>query len=480
MGVLTLEGTIEQELAFDLRDFSGEKCALAAAINVPNASEVLYGCLVYQEHRGEKSSGIISVKEGDFFHKKDMGLARDVFYRFNFEKRLPGKTAIGHDRYATQGKHDSVTNIQPLFFHESKFGPFAIAHNGTLVDKLDVKGQLIASGALFQSTTDSELMAHLIARSDKDNIEDAIVDAAEKIKAAYSLVILTPDKLFALKDKFGVRPLSIARLGDGYVICSENFVFDQNPDCEYIREIEAGEMVVFERDVKDFRARQYAKPDERFCSFEPIYFSHPRTKYGDVNTEDFRLEQGVQIFIENHELGKRGDMVVPILDSGKYAAKRLAEALGLPYEEAFLRIQNPPVGNIRSFTSATDEERRDTVRAKLHLREDAVMGRRVITVDDSVVRANTTTIINQWLRNAGVEYIINCIASPPIRQICPCGMDFQNPTELAAYNRDVEEIRQKIGADELIYLSLNGLNKVVDRTIKYGVCTGCFGGDYPG
>jgi amidophosphoribosyltransferase len=477
MGEITLERSLNRD---SLRDFSGENCALAAAINVENASEVVYGGLVFQEHRGEKSSGIISVQEGDFFHKKEKGLAREVFFGFNFPRRLPGKTAIGHNRYATQGAHDSVTNIQPLFFHESRFGPFAIGHNGTLIDKLNTKGGLINEGCLFQSTTDSELMAHLIARSDKEDIEGAIVDAAEKIQAAYALMILTPDKLFALKDRFGVRPLSIGKLGDGHVICSENFALAQIPDCEYVREVNPGEMIVFERDVKDFRAVQYAEPDERFCVFESIYFAHPRTKFGGFYNEDFRIEQGVELYRENRDLGERADLVIPILDSGKYAAVRLAEALGVHYEEVFLRIQNPPKGHIRSFTSPTPEERRSTVDTKFHLREDAVDGRRVITVDDSVVRSTTMRAINEKLRRAGVEYIVNCIASPPIRNICPCGMDFQNPNELVAYGRSIEEIRESIGADELIYLSLDGLLNVVNRTNKLGVCTGCFGGDYPG
>jgi amidophosphoribosyltransferase len=478
MDEITLERIIEQKC--NLRDFSGESCALAAVINVPNASEVVYDCLVLQEHRGEKSSGIISAQEGNFFHKKEMGLAREVFLKFNFDKKLPGKTAIGHNRYATHGAHDSVTNIQPLFFHESKFGPFAIAHNGTLSEGSNVKKQLISEGCIFQSTTDSELMAHLIARSDKKDIEHAVIDAANKIKAAYALMILTPDKLIALKDKFGVRPLSIGKLDGGYVICSENFAFAQNPNCEHIREITPGEMIIFERDVSDFRAIQYASPDEKFCVFEPIYFSHPRTRYGGIYNEDFRLEQGIELFRQNPNLGKKGDLVIPILDSGKYASIRLAEALNVPYEEALLRIHNPPIGNIRSFTSPTQNERKSTISAKFNLREDAVKGRRVITVDDSIVRSTTMSAVNKRLRDAGAEYIINCIASPPIIDVCPCGMDFQDPNELVAYNRSLSEIKKKIGADELIYLSLKGLNNVVKRTFNSGVCTGCFGGNYPG
>ncbi len=475
--IITLKGSLLEEVNFDLRRLFPESCALAAAVNITNAAKNVHDSLVLQEHRGEKSTGIISVSDGTFYHAKAMGRARNSFMEWDLEKKLPGKTAIGHGRYATQGAHDSTTNIQPLFFHDSKFGPFAIAHNGTLADIDGMKERMMGNGVVFQSTTDSELFGHLIAQSNAKKIEEAVIDAANKIKAAYSLLILTPNKMIAIRDRFGVRPLSIGKLNGGYLICSESYVFDQYPECVHVRDVEPGEMIIFEEDIDGFRSAKYANDTEHFCVFESIYFSHPRTKYNGFYNEDFRMELGKELFRENPEL--EGDAIVPILDSGKHAAWGLAEASGIPYREYFLRIHAPPNANLRSFTSATTLERKNTAHMKLHLRKEAVKGKKVVTVDDSIVRSTTVSIINKRLREAGAAYIVNCVSAPSIVNICPYGMDFQDTSELIAYNNSIDEIRQKIGSDELIYLSFDGLKNVVKRTYARGICSGCFGGKYP-
>ncbi len=454
-----------------------EHCALAAAINVPTASQFVYDCLVLQEHRGEKSTGIISVDKGVFFHERVMGRPRNNFIKYDFAKGLAGKTAIGQSRYATCGAADSVHNIQPFFFHESKYGPFALAHNGALANIQEIKQSLIKEGVVFQSTTDSELFGHLIARSQKGTIEEAIIEATQKVKAAYALLIFTPDKLIAVRDRFGVRPLSIGQLNGGFLVCSESYTFDQYPACSFVRDVQPGEMVVFQRDVPSFKSIRYANDSEHYCVFEAIYFSHPRSKYNEYYNEDFRFALGEQVFAENPTL--QGDVIVPVLDSGKHAAWGLAKVSGIPYKEYFLRIHNPPNTNLRSFTSVNPEERKKTAFKKLHLRKEAVRGKRIITVDDSIVRSTTITLINQRLREAGALHITNCVTSPMITNICPYGMDFQNTTELVAYNKSVEEIKQRIGADAVIYLSLEGLKKTIKNTFNKGVCTGCFGDKYP-
>lgn len=462
---------------YELRDLLREECGLAAAINIPNASKYVCDCLILQEHRGEKGAGIISIKDGIFFKRRRVGLAREQFFEYNFKSKLPGKTAIGHNRYATQGDSDSIENVQPLVFKRSKFGPLMIAHNGTLVGQEEIKKSLEKEAVIFQSDTDSEIFGHLIARSKKPSLEEAIVDTLLQIPAAYSLLILTPNNVFAIRDRFGVRPLSIGKLGNGFLVCSENYAFDQYPKCKLVRDIEPGEMIVFDKNNSSFRSIKYAEAEEHFCIFEGIYFSSPRTSYNGFIHEDFRQELGKKVFEENPDI--RGDFILPVLDSGKHAGIGLFKASDIPYKEYFLRIHNPPRSNSRSFTSATWEERIRTAYQKLHLRKDKIKKRRAIVVDDSIVRATTMKIINKRLRAAGASYIINCISSPRIIDVCPNGMDYQDKQQLVAANKSISETRDFIGADELIYITLEGLKEVVSRTYKCGICTGCFGGKYP-
>lgn len=452
-------------------------CGLAGVVNIPMASEYIYDILSDEEHRGEDGAGIVSIKDGNFYERRRVGSLLEQFGRIDLAKELPGSTAIGQNRYATQGDYRLASNIAPFIFNESKFGKFALAHNGTLVNFKEVKDDLIRNNALFQSTTDSEVLAHLIAQSKKDTIEEAIIEAMGRIQAAYSLLILTRDKLFAIRDRFGVRPLSLAQLDGGYLIASEDDAFDQF-DAEHLRNVYPGEMIVFEKGKAGFRSIQYTEPLEMFCSFEGIYFSSPRATYHGYAHEDFRQESGKELFIENPWL--TGDFILPILDSGKEPARGLAKKMGTElYKEYFMRRHNPKKIKKRSYTSPTFEERVRVARKKLHLRKNKIPGRHSIVVDDSIVRAITMKVVCQRLRQAGAAKITLVIASPPIRNICPMGMDHQRLDELIAYNRTVEEIQNEIGADKLIYLSLKGLKKVVARTYKCGICTGCFGGEYP-
>lgn len=475
--ILTMEGSWDQEQAATMRDIFPEECGLAAAIHMQNASRYVYDCLMLQEHRGEDSVGIISLDEAARFHiRRRVGRVREQFFDTDFEQRLPGHAAIGHNRYATAGAADALTNIQPLYFQNTKYGAFAIAHNGTFLDRKGIRERLTQEGVVFQSSLDSEVFGHLIARSNADTLEEAIIDATGDISAAYALFVFTREKLIALRDPSGVRPMSIAKINDGFLVCSENYTFDQYRNCEPIGDIQPGEMVIFEHNSSNFKRMQYAEPEESFCVFEGIYFSDPRSQYNGFWHEDFRFELGRQIFRENPDL--QGDCIIPVLDSGKHAAWGLSEASGVPYREHFKRLHNPPRANLRSFTSSKDEDRMRTAYQKLHLRKELVRGKRVIIVDDSVVRSTTIQIINQRLREAGAVEIINCISAPPIKNICPFGMDFQDRQQLVAYERSIEDIRQKVGADRLIYLSLEGLQDVVKETYKCGICSGCFGGNY--
>lgn len=472
-----MEKSLVLPAGMDIRSIFPEECGLSAAINLPLASRRVYECLLLQEHRGEKGVGIISDKDGRFYYRKRVGSVQEQFFGINFAEKLPGKIAIGHNRYATEGSSDSPNNVQPLMFKETKYGAFAVAHNGTLANHRPIKEQLKKEGAVFQSTTDSEIFGHLIARSEQESFEKAIVDALNIVTTAYSLLIMTHDQFFAIRDRHGVRPLSIAKLGEGFLICSESYAFDQYPDAEFIRDIEPGEMIVFDKDKDYFRSIRYAEAPEHFCIIEGIYFSNPRTCYRRFMHEDFRQELGAQIIRENPDL--KGDFILPVLDSGKHAAIGMFKESGIPYKEYFLRIHNPPDANKRSFTSPTDEERIRTAYQKLHLRKDKIKGRRAIVVDDTIIRSITIKIANERLRSAGASEIINCISAPPVKSPCMLGMDYQDSKQLAAASQSIEDIRRSIGADKLIYLSFEGLQDVVNRTYKCGICSGCFGGKYP-
>ncbi|MFA6096431.1 MAG: amidophosphoribosyltransferase [Candidatus Paceibacterota bacterium] len=478
--MLYLKGSLKGETNFDLRKIFPENCALAAAVNIESASYRVFQCLLHQEHRGESAVGIISKRGRNFFQKRRIGSVSTQFSKYKqdaFNDGLPGRIAIGHNRYPTQGNHLDVANVQPLIIEKSKYGSFAIAHNGTLVNVRKIEDMLLEKGAVFQSTTDTELLVHLIANSGKKTIDEAIIYALTQVEAAYSLLILTEEKLYAIRDRFGVRPLSVAKCDKGYLVCSETIAFDQFPQAKFLFDVPPGEMIIFRKGKKDFTRLKYAEPDECFCIFEGIYFSNPRTLYHGCYHEDFRKETGRQIALENPHI--KGEVVIPILDSGKHAAIGLARELKIPYDEIFQRTHSYKILQSRSFTAPTFEERKRIVEQKLHLKKGEVVGKDIIVIDDSIVRSTTMKIIVQMLKSAGAKRVIVCIASPPITNVCPNGMDYQETSQIIAYNKTIEEIREIIEADELIYLSLQGLNEVVKRTYNCGICSGCFGGRYP-
>lgn len=470
---LYLEGEPEDELRHPFED----ECGIAGVFNIPSASMYCYDILSLLEHRGEKSVGIVSESEDTMYYRRRMGKVHEQFVNFNFDK-LSGKIASGHNRYATSGHNKIVdieggsSDVQPLIVHRSRYGPFALAHNGTLVNTDSLEKKLIDEGLTFQSSTDSELITKAIGKKDKNTLEEALIETAKDIPAAYSLILQAPGKLIALRDKYGIRPLSIGRLGDGYVVSSESYALEQFPGCQDIHDIKAGELCLFTDGLKKI---QYTEPDNHFCIFEGIYFSNPRSMHNNSYHEDFRKDLGKKLYQENNI---EADVIIPILDSGKFAAVGMYEASGIPYEEAFLRIQNPPRSNNRSFTSSTTEKREWVVQKKLNLRKDKVYNKNVVVVDDTIVRSNTMGIINKRLKEAGAKSITTAITAPPVENTCPYGMDIKTKEELIAANISIDEIRRRIRSDHLFYLSLNGLNEVSDNHYRIGKCTGCFGGKY--
>lgn len=477
-----------QEPDFNYRDLFPENCGLAAAINIRGASWIAGQMITLIEKRGEKGGGVVSQNQGELHERRRVGPFSVQFREFDgkrFSQELPGDIAIAHARYATKGDPSLPANVQPLIVRASKYGPIAIGQNGTLVNANDLELRLRNKGCKFDATSDTEILIHLILTSEEEEIEKAIIYALNQVHCAYALLIITHDKVFAIRDRYGIRPLSLAKLGTGYLVCSETVSFDQFPEVEFLREVERGEMIVFKQGSENFTSLKYAQADEYFCIFESIYFSNPRSKTKRVYNEDFRRKIGEELARENPNL--KGDIVVPILDSGKDFAKGLARSLSkilnIPYEElyeeAFQRAHEPLGGQSRSFTATTTKERILVVRKKLHLKKEAVIGKDVIVVDDSIVRSHTAKTIIKMLRQAGAGKVIFCVCFPPIVSVCPNGMDFQTRTQLIAYRRNLESIRKKIDADELIFLETEGLYKVVAETFGGGICGGCFGGKYP-
>ncbi len=478
-----------------LRDILNESCGLAAAINIPNASERVWEMLFVQQHRGESGAGIVSSDSHNLHLHKGFGRVDVVFpekpVSFNFKDILPGNMASGHNRYATKGSVEEICNIQPLVYKETKYDQWAISHNGQLVDRSNLRGGLIERGAIFQSTCDSETLAHLITQSKEDTIEEAIKSEMIKIPSAYSLIIMTKSKVVALRDAYGVRPLSIAKLDGGYLVASETTAFRIFNDAEFIRHIKPGEMVVFDKGTIQsggkFESIQITNPKEHWCIFEGIYFSDPRSEYNGFMHEDFRALCGETVYQENKAYfdslkPQFGDnvRVVPILDSGKQGARGFTKASGIVYREYFMRRHNAPKAGGRSYTAENQEARGLIAYMKLDLRGESVKGKVIITVDDSIVRATTARRNNKKLRDAGVEKIINVILSPPITDTCYLGMDHQMRDKLFAFSFQTEEERSKeSGADKIIYLSSDGLNRIVSETYNVGICSGCFGGNYP-
>lgn len=467
-------------------------CSLTGAVNINKAARIVRNSAQVQNHRGQKGVGIVTGSGGRFRFMKNEGMVEENFPRdFDF-KRLPGQIAIAHTRYATRGEEDNLTNIQPLIFSQTKFGPIALAHNGQLVDNDNLKKKLLKKGSLFQSSSDSESLLHIIMQEGwkYNTLEEAIATQIRKIPTAYSLLLMTPRKLIALRDKHGVRPLSIAKYRDGYIVASETIAFRIYEKAEFVRHVKPGEMVVFDmKDIKkgqEPKSIQFADPDEFFCSFEGIYFEDPRSQLMNAYIEDFRQKLGIEIFKENEDFFRwindtYGDQaaIIPIMDSGIHGSEGLNKASGIKIKRYLQRMHNAPSSKGRSYILSNQREREIVARMKLDLRKEKIKLKAGLLGDDSIVRGTTTRITNQRLRDAGADYIANVIFSPKINNICYLGMDHQNIDDLIGAYQTEEEIAKELKADKVLYLSTEGLEKVFKEHFGMNPCTGCFGGKYP-
>jgi len=428
------------------------------------ASMTYYGLYALQ-HRGQESAGI-AVADGEKIDiHKGLGLITEAFKQDDLEK-LKGHIAIGHVRYSTAGGK-GIENAQPILA-SSKMGPIAMAHNGTLVNADVIKELLEDGGQIFHTSTDSEVISCLIARSAKKGFAKAVVDAMSAIRGSFALTIMSKDKLIGARDPHGIRPLCLGKIEEGYVLASESCALDAI-GAELIRDIEPGEIVII--DAEGVHSYRYSENTQcQTCAFEYIYFARPDSRIDGLEVHTTRVKAGEQLFKE-HPI--KADLVIAVPDSGIPAAIGYAKASGIPYDTGF--IKNRYVG--RTFISPSQEIRERAVAVKLNPLKVNLDGKSVILIDDSIVRGTTSKHLVESLRRAGVKEISFLIASPGVKYPCYFGIDTPYRSELVAANNTVEEIRDMIGADYLGYLSEEGVYKSCEG--KEGFCMGCFNGVYP-
>jgi amidophosphoribosyltransferase len=442
-----------------------EKCAVVGIFNHPESSKFAYFSLHAQQHRGQEAAGISTSNGEKLFTIKDRGLVTQVFDNQKLAT-LKGDMAIGHTRYSTAGD-DSILDAQPVFARYD-LGEMAIVHNGNLTNAQEVRNTLIQKGAIFQTFMDTENLIHLIAKSDQHHLVDRIVDAVKRIEGAYSLIFLSRTKMFAMRDRFGFRPLSLGRLGDGYVVASETCAFDLI-GAEYIRDILPGELLIFEKGKAPKSIKVY-DPTPKHCIFEYVYFARPDSNVYGQNVYEMRKAMGERLAQEEPAIA---DMIVPVPDGGIPAAIGYAQASGIPFEMAIMR--NHYIG--RTFIEPTQEMRDLKVKMKLSPINHLIKGKRLVVVDDSIVRGTTSRQIVRMLKAAGAKEVHMRISSPPTTDPCYYGVDTPNKDKLIAANMTNEEICAFIEADSLGYLSNEGLLLSVNGK-EENYCTACFTGKY--
>ncbi len=449
------------------RDRFHDECGVFGVHGHPEASNLAYLGLYALQHRGQESAGIASSNGREPFVHRAMGLVADVFSE-KILKRLPGRHAIGHVRYSTAGE-SSLRNAQP-FCATTDGGPVALAHNGNLVNASAIRRELEGRGSILTSTSDSEVIVHLLARSRERSPEERLIDALSRVRGAFSLVMLAEDALVAARDPWGFRPLTLGRLDGAWVVASETCALDLI-GAETERDIDPGEVVVIRRGRLRTLRPFATVARQAFCIFEHIYFARPDSQLWGRNVYDFRKELG-RALAREHPVA--ADMVVPVLDSGNAAALGYAEESGIPYETALIR--NHYVR--RTFIEPAQSIRHFGVKVKHNVVRGMLNGRRIVLVEDSIVRGTTLLKLVGMLRNAGAREVHVRVSSPPTIGPCHYGIDTPTREELIAHRHTPEEIRAILGADSLGYLSLDGLRRAAAQ-LKHGHCDACFSDEYP-
>lgn len=450
-----------------------EECGIFGIFDATDAAAHAALGLHALQHRGQEAAGIVSYDGARFNGHRALGHVGAAFNTEAVMRQLAGRSAIGHTRYATTGE-TVIRNVQPIFA-EMAFGGFAIAHNGNLTNAQTVRKELVARGCIFQSTVDTEVITHLMAISRFPAVVDRLVDALKQVQGAYSLVALTKDQLIGVRDPNGVRPLVLGRLpGGSHILASETVALDII-GAEFVRDIEPGELVMIDRFGLTSR-KPFAPARRRFCIFEFIYFARPDSSVEGASVYEVRKQIGAELARESHV---DADIVIPVPDSGVPAAIGYAAESGIPFELGIIR--NHYVG--RTFIEPTDNIRHLGVKLKHNANRRQIEGKRVVMVDDSIVRGTTSMKIVEMMREAGAREVHMRIASPPTTHSCFYGVDTPERSKLLAANHDIEGMRQLIGVDTLAFITMDGLYRAMGERgrnpLSPQYCDACFSGDYP-
>ena len=445
-----------------------DECGVFGIYGYPNAARVTYFGLYALQHRGQESAGIVTSDGHSILQHKGMGLVSEVF-REDSVDQLKGHLAIGHVRYSTTGS-SLLINAQPLVVRYRK-GHLALAHNGNLVNAGAIRGELEEQGSIFQTTVDTEVVAHLIARAGRNGLETAVKESLRKVRGGYALLVMTEDQIIGVRDPNGIRPLSLGRLGDAFVLASETCAFD-TIGAEFVRDVRPGEMIVLGAD--GMRSEQALEPGRlSVCAFEYIYLARPDSNLEGLNIHTVRKQLGRRLA---KDFPVDADIVIGVPDSSISAATGYAEEAGIPYEMGL--VKNRYIG--RTFIQPSQQSRALGVKVKLNPLRKLLAGKKVVLVDDSIVRGTTSRHIVKLLRDAGAVEVHVRIASPPYR--CPCyfGIDTSKGSDLIANSCgcNVDVIRQTIGADSLAYISAEGLTESIGLGAK-SLCLACFNEEYP-
>lgn len=449
-----------------------EECGIFGVFDHDDAAALTALGLHALQHRGQEATGMVTYDGSRFHSHRGLGHVADNFSRENTIRRLPGRSAIGHNRYSTTGE-TVERNIQPLFA-DFVFGGFAIGHNGNLTNAISLRQELVRKGSLFQSTTDTETIVHLMATSSYTTVVDRMIDALRQVEGAYSLVALSREGLIGVRDSLGVRPLVLGKLDDAYVLASETCALDII-GAHFVRDVEPGEMVVItDKGIESLRP--FVASPSRSCIFEYIYFARPDSVMEGRSVYEARKNIGAELARESHV---DADMVIPVPDSGVPAAIGYANEAKIPFELGIIR--NHYVG--RTFIEPTDHIRNLGVKLKHNANRASISGKRVILVDDSIVRGTTSKKIVEMMRAAGATEVHMRIASPPTTHPCFYGVDTPERSKLLAAQYSIEEMARFIGVDSLAFISMDGLYRAMGENgrddARPQFCDACFSGDYP-
>ncbi|UVI39015.1 amidophosphoribosyltransferase [Qipengyuania spongiae] len=450
-----------------------EECGVFGAINAADASAATALGLHALQHRGQEAAGIISFDGQEFLVRRGLGHVAENFSSQDAIAELPGMMAAGHVRYSTTGG-SGLRNIQPLYADLAS-GGFAVAHNGNISNAGSLREDLVRRGAIFQSTSDTEVIIHLVATSRYPTIVDRLVDALRLLEGAYALIVMTPQGMIACRDPLGIRPLVMGKIGDATVFASESVAFDV-VGAEFVREVEPGELIRVDFDGNVDSLHPFGNHSPRPCIFEHVYFSRPDSFFAGRSVYEARKAIGAELA---REKPVEADLVVPVPDSGVPAAIGYAQASGIPFELGIIRSHY--VG--RTFIQPSDGARHAGVKRKHNANRELVRGKRIVLIDDSIVRGTTSLSIVEMMRDAGATEVHFRVASPPTAHSCFYGVDTPERSKLLAARMELEPMREFIKADSLAFISIDGLYRAVGHEKRVATrpqfCDACFTGEYP-